>query len=201
MSKLEVCNQALLLVKQPPVFDLDATSSQSRTLNIIYDRSYAHLLSSHYFNYALKTAELVAISGVTSFVGFSSVRAMPQGALSLKDVVDVDGRQVKFRIGADGIHVTSDDILYAEYTYTIYIDKTSPLFRTSLAYYMAKQIISSVTATGVTQQLLNADFLEHWGKCVAHDGVHEDIKLVNQDVYGQSYLANSPYAPNGRGFR
>ncbi len=125
MSKLEVCNQALLLVKQPPVFDLDATSSQSRTLNIIYDRSYAHLLSSHYFNYALKTAELVAISGVTPFVGFSSVRAMPQGALSLKDVVDADGRQVKFRIGADGIHVTSGDILYAEYTYTIDIDKTS----------------------------------------------------------------------------
>jgi hypothetical protein len=201
MSKLEVCNQALLLVKQPPIFDLDATSSQSRDINIIYDRSYAHLLSSHYFNYALKVAELVTITGVTPFVGFSSVREMPQGALSLKDVVDADERQVQFRIGADGIHVKSSDKLYAEYTYLIDIDKTSALFRTALAYYMAKQLIGKVTATGVTQQLMNADFLEHWGKCVAHDGVHEDIKLVNQDVYGQSYLANSPYAPNGRGFR
>lgn len=201
MSKLEVCNQALLLVKQPPIFDFENTTTQARNINLIYDRSFAHLLSSHYFNYALKSSELVEVANVTPFVGFSSVRAMPQGALSLKDVLDVNGMQVQFRIGADGIHVTSDNQLFAEYTALVDIDKTSALFRTALAYYMAKQLISFVSATGVTQQLLDQAFLEHWAKCVSHDGVHEDIKLVNADVYGQSYLANSPYSPSGRGYR
>jgi hypothetical protein len=197
MSQLEVCNQALQLVGQPPVVSLDEGSSQGRTLITVYQRAFSHLLASHYFPFCLFSSSLVSLTEPTPFVGYTSVRAFPTGAISIKDIKDKEGRQLDFRAGAEGIHVKSTGEVFAEYTKMVAIEATSILFRTALAYYLATQIIYSYDTSGTRQQLLEQNFNDHWKKCVSHDSLNQEIIYTNYDMITSAYYSGSPYNPQG----
>jgi hypothetical protein len=182
MSVLDVCNEALLLIGEPPIFSLDEGTTQAKRLNIVFDRSFTHLLSSHHFSFALVTSSLVQTSGVTPFVGYSYVFAKPTGLLFLKDVVNLNNKQIPFRLSKDGIHTQEAGELYAEYTVMVDIDDTSPLFRTALAYYMATKMHNDVSDNASKYQVLRDDFELHWKKCVGRDGVHAHVRVIDNTI-------------------
>lgn len=87
ISKVDIGNMALIHLGIKPITSLNEASKPAQTINLFFDSTRDAVLRAHFWNFASKTEQLVAISGEL-LPGWLYLYAQPPQCLCIRKVFD-----------------------------------------------------------------------------------------------------------------
>lgn len=141
-SKTNICNQALLLLGQSQITDIDEGTTTADSCKTFYDSSVGAVLQEHNWNFSLKRATFTASADSPSYewkyqhlLPTDCLRVIEINSL-LHDQWQVEGRYLLSNLATIKARYVRNDVTEGEFT---------PMFAKTLAAYLAYELAYPIT--------------------------------------------------------
>ncbi len=156
-SKTEICNLALKRLGQGKIASLDEMSVAGVACNDLYDLSRRSVLAMHTWRFACKRATLSLLDETPD--GYQYAYALPADCIHVFAVEPIfSNPPIEFKVFGDALW-TGDPNGKIQYIWDIEdTNKFDPLFISALAWYLAADLVPSVTGKLDQQQAMLSGF-------------------------------------------
>jgi len=178
-SEVAICNSGLIQLGVESITSFNDNSKQARLCKEQYPKLRDKLLQSHYWNFAIKRAELATVSPPPLF-GFSLKYQIPSDSLS---VIHLNEQDFRFKVEDQFLltNVSGVRILYVAKITDV--SKFTPMFAELLALDIAINLAMSLTQKRTLRADLIVDRKELVRDVRSADGQEGFIDDLESDVF------------------
>lgn len=191
MSKVSVCNRALVLIGSPTITSFNDQTTEAIACSALYPEILKEILEEHFWSFARKRLVLPRNVDESTFGGFA-VFQIPSNILHIHWVVDqpdlnpdYQNNPLDWRVeGPNILAMTSSNEVYA-----LGIDgstpelKFSPGFNTCLSYRMAAELSLVLSDSAQKYQMMMDRYYAHKRKAVAVDSVQgKSVRIKTTNI-------------------
>ncbi len=157
-SEVEICNRALQKLGAKRITSLTQDSVNARACNVAYEVVRDGLLRSHFWNFAIKRAELAADSSAPDW-GRTNSFPLPTDFMKLAPLYPEDNvNDLDWVIEGRNILTDDSDPIQIRYIYRVTDpNEMDPLFRELLATVLAFEVCEEITQSNSKKESLRKD--------------------------------------------
>ena len=154
-SKVNICNQALIMLGSTTISSLDESNKRAKECSVQFDPCRKALLRRHNWGFARARRDLAKLSETPPF-GFDYYFQLPSDLLRLRKVIREDGGLFDDRYALEGDRIAIDiDPCRIIYTRDVTTPKHfDPLFTKTLAAWIAWEISLSIAGSNTKRELM-----------------------------------------------
>ncbi len=178
-SKVEVCNQALIMLGADVISSLDESNKRATLCNTMYDPTRMAVLRYHNWGFARARRDLAMLSEAPPF-GFAYYFQLPSDCLRIRGIYQINEMPYQERYAREGdrlaINISPCKIIYTK-------DETNPsrfdslfvkAFAAWLAFELALPITGSNTKLEAMRNILQLNLDAAQGIDAVEDSVHQE---------------------------
>lgn len=189
-SPVDICNSALIKLGVEPISSFTEESKAARLCNQQYSIIRDKLLTSHYWNFAIKRAELVSVAETPKF-GFSYKYQLPSDCLRAIHL-NVKDRRFKVEIGRF-LHTNLDGAKLLYIAKQEDSSKFSPMFSELLALAIAIDLCMALAQ----KRTLRADLREEWKEALRDTRSADGQEGTNDELISDVWINSRITDPAG----
>jgi hypothetical protein len=146
ITDIDICARALVLIGASPITSFDEGTTESTVASNIYQDTVRDMLSRHRWRFASGQAQLSRLVDVPD-AKWDAAYQLPADLLILHGVTITDN-QIAFDRYQDKVYcnATTEDVVFADYTFQANEDLWPPYFVTAIQYQLASIFAYSVAA-------------------------------------------------------
>jgi len=197
-SAIDICNSALTKLGSERIDSLSEESKQARLCNQQYPIIRDELLASHFWNFAMKRAQLASVT-VTEPISTRFPFAFQIPSDSLR-IVYLEDQNVDFKVEGNLIFadIESPSLLYISKETDV--ARFSATFREALAYRLAEDIAYPLIQSVSVMDRMKARADQRLADARSFDGQEGVIDPLESDVFLDSRIVRGgTEGPRGRG--
>jgi len=143
-TPIKICNSALIkLGVDTLINDFSEDTKEARLCNEQYEKLRDELLQSHYWNFAMKRADLSSLAGVTPSFDWSYAFQLPSDCLRVKELEENEA----FVVESDRVLADSSTAKMLYVSKETDVSKYPPIFREALALRIAVDLAYAMVAS------------------------------------------------------
>jgi hypothetical protein len=184
-SEVEICNRALQKLGAKRITSLAQDSVTARACNVAYEVVRDRLLRRHFWNFAIKRAELAADSSAPDW-GKANVFQLPSDFIKLAPLYPEDNR-ANLDWTIEGQQILTDDDAPIQIRYVSRVEdpnQMDPIFREVLATELAFELCEEITQSTSKKEGLRQDLKEIYADARKANA----FESVSADPPDDSYL-------------
>jgi hypothetical protein len=184
-TQIEICNSALIKLGVEPIQSLFDSSKAARLCKASYDMVRDDLLASHYWNFAMKRAELVLTDVEYPVFKFNCMYDLPEDCLRVHSL----SSNVEFKI--EGGKIVTD----LENASALYISKEtdttkySSIFSEAFALRLASNLAYALVQSVSLSEKMHALSDNRLRDARSFDGQEGTLDLLQEDEWLDSRIA------------
>ena len=197
-SKLNIINQALSKLGEPPIESLSEDTKQAREALLIYDDKRQTLLQEHKWNFAIKRAALAALPAAPLYE-YEGAFQIPTDSL----------RVISLEFENDGQWEVEGQTILSHQTGTINIkyisdvvseDLMTAQFRETFAAFLAWSLAESLVKTSTVKDQLGQEYSDKLRTARSMDGAEADsyIREISKGSWINARITGAPGPANDR---
>lgn len=180
LSKVEICNRALVLLGEAGVLSTGQEDQDARTCELQYRPCVVSLLEKGNWTFATKRAKLNLLAEVPAF-GYAHMYELPGDFLKMQEVC-FSGIKVEditqFSIEDGKVLCDEGDSVQIKYTY----DQTDPkrfseLFAEAVATRIAEKVCYALVESSTVRDRMTNDSLRAFTEAAAYDSMNQSKQL------------------------
>ncbi len=197
-SKIEIINQALSSLGEPPIETISEDTKQARAAVLIYDDKRDALMQEHLWNFAISRASL-PVSMTTPEWGFDNAYQIPSDSLRIVSVEFQDDDS--WEVEGQTIVTDAEGPLNVKYISRVEDEnQMTAQFRETLAALLAKELAEILVKTSTVKADLQQEYSDKLRIARSMDGAEADayIRPIGPDSWINGRITGAPGPPGNR---
>jgi hypothetical protein len=191
MSKVSVCNRALVMVGSPPITSFQDGTTEAIACSAIYPEVVKEILEEHFWSFARERLVIPKDINSSEFGGFSRFQ-IPSRTVHIAWVVDqpdlnpdYENNPLDWRVeGTNILAATNSERVYAmSINGSVSESSFSPGFNTCLSYRMAAELALTLSDSASKYQMMMDRYYYHKKKAVSVDSVQgKSVRIKSTNI-------------------
>ncbi len=197
-SKINIINQALSKLGEPPIDSLSQDTKQARESLLVYDDKRQALLQEHKWNFAIKRAALAPLAQAPLY-GFTGAFQIPTDSLRIVSIELQDDNA--WEVEGQTILAQSTTAINIKYISDITDeDQMTAQFRETFSALLAWSMAEALIKTATVKDQLGQDYADKLRTARSMDGAEADsyIRPIGRGSWIDGRVTGAPGPANDR---